>query len=133
VNETSFRKRVALMGASAALAAGLAVAASPAAQAADKWGGIATGPMGHWTIWFNANTRGEAAYFGNWAGCGADCKRVLLFAQCGALAYNGGAFSAAEGATQHEAEGVALANLPGGWIIGSKCNDGGQPGQLGWQ
>jgi hypothetical protein len=76
--------------------------------------------------------RTSAAYFGNWAKCGAACKRVLLFEECGALAYNGGAFSAAEGSTQQDAEGVALGDLPGGWIVASRCNDGSY-GSINWQ
>jgi len=125
--------RVAVMGAAAALTAGLAVGVSPTAQAAEKWGGIATGPEGHWALWFNSNSRGEALYFGNWARCGADCKRVLVFEQCGALAFNGGAWSAAEAGTTEEAEGIALGDLPGSWIVASRCNDGGGKGTLSWQ
>jgi hypothetical protein len=61
-------------------------------------------------------------YFGTWVPCGGDCKRVLLFKQCGALAYNGGAFSPAEGATLDEAQNNATADLPGSWILASHCN-----------
>jgi hypothetical protein len=132
MTETSFAKRLALMGAATAVAAGLAVTVSPTAQAADQWGGIATGQQGQWVIWWGKPDRTSAAYFGNWAKCGAACKRVLLFEECGALAYNGGAFSAAEGSTQQDAEGVALGDLPGGWIAASRCNDG-SSGSLNWQ
>ena len=130
---TSFRKRAAISAAIAALAAGLAVGVAPTAQAAEQWGGIATGPDGKWVIWYNQASRGEAAYFGNWARCGSTCKRVLLFSQCGALAYNGGAFSPAEGATIQEAEGEALLNLPDSRIVGSRCNDGGTSASISWQ
>jgi hypothetical protein len=117
-------RKAALAGAAAALAIGLTGGLAPVAQAADQWGGIATGPDGKWQLWWGRNSRGEALYFGNWARCGADCKRVLVFSQCGALASNGGAFSPAEGATIQEAEGEALADLPGGGIVASRCNDG---------
>jgi len=100
MTQTSFGKRLALMGAATAVAAGLAVTASPTAQAADQWGGIATGQQGQWILWWGKPDRTSAAYFGNWAKCGAACKRVLLFEECGALAYNGGAFTAAEGSTR---------------------------------
>ena len=129
----SFRKRAAIAAGAAALVAGLTVGVAPNAQAAEQWGGIATGPQGKWNIWFNKSSRGEAGYFGNWAPCGSDCKRVLLFTQCGALAYNGGAFSPAEGATIQEAEGEALLNLPDSRIVGSRCNEGGTGGSISWQ
>jgi hypothetical protein len=131
MKETSFGHRLALTGAAAALAAGLAVAASPTAKAAEQWGGIATGPQGQWVLWWGKADRNSAAYFGNWVKCGAPCKRVLLFTQCGALANLGGAFSAAEGATQQEAEDVALGDLPGGTIVASRCNDGSN-GSINW-
>jgi hypothetical protein len=129
---SDFRKRAALSAAAAALAAGLTVGLAPSAQAAEQWGGIATGPGGAWQLYWGKASRGEALYFGNWARCGAQCKRVLVFSQCGALASNGGAFSPAEGATIQEAEGEALTDLPGGWIVASRCNDGGQPGSVDW-
>jgi hypothetical protein len=125
---TDFEKRVAISAAAAALAAGLTVAVAPGAQAAEQWGGIATGPNNAWAFWKNVPTRGEAAYFGNWKYCATfsneTCRRVLLFSQCGALASNGGAFSPAEGATVQEAEDEALRDLPGGTIVYSGCNDG---------
>jgi hypothetical protein len=129
----SFGKCAAVAGVATALAAGLAVGVSPTAQAAEQWGGIATGPDGHWALWSNSATRTAAAYFGNWVMCGTDCKRVLLFAQCGALASNGSAWSAAEGATTQEAESVALGDLPGSTITMSQCNDDGGPVKLSWR
>jgi hypothetical protein len=129
---SNFGKRAALAAAGAGLAVGLSVGVAPTAQSAEQWGGIATGPGGEWQLWWGKNSRTEAAYFGNWARCGAQCKRVLLFSQCGALAFNGGAFSPAEGGTQQDAEEAALNDLPGGWIVASRCNDGSY-GQINWQ
>jgi ABC-type sugar transport system substrate-binding protein len=126
---SDFGKRAAISAAAAALAAGLTVGVAPTAQAAELWGGIATGPNNAWAFWKNVPTRGEAAYFGNWKYCATftneTCKRVLLFTQCAALAGNGAAFSPAEGATLKEAEDEALADLPGGSIVYSGCNDDG--------
>jgi hypothetical protein len=62
-------------------------------------------------------------------GTTALCRRVLLFTDCGALAYNGTAFSAAEGANQADAEGAATSDLPGSSIVASACNDGGPQGK----
>ena len=125
---SDFGKRAAISAAAAALAAGLTVGVAPTAQAAELWGGIATGPNNAWAFWKNLPSRGEAMYFGNWKYCATftneTCRRVLLFAQCAALASNGGAFSPAEGATVKEAEDEALGDLPGGSIIYSGCNDG---------
>jgi len=126
---SDFGQRAATLAAAAALAAGLTVGVAPTAQAAELWGGIATGPNNAWAFWKNVPSRGEAAYFGNWKYCatfdsGSSCKRVLLFSQCAALAGNGGAFSPAEGATVQEAEDEALADLPGSSIVYSGCNDG---------
>ena len=129
---SDFGKRASISAAAAAIAAGLTVGLAPSAQAAEQWGGIATGPGGAWQLYWGKASRGEALYFGNWARCGAQCKRVLVFSQCGALASNGGAFSPAEGATIQEAEGEALTDLPGGWIVASRCNGGGPPGSVDW-
>ncbi|MDT5076673.1 MAG: hypothetical protein QOJ80_1310 [Mycobacterium sp.] len=122
-----FGKRAAVSTMAAALAAGLTVGVAPTAQAAEMWGGIATGPNGAWGYWSGLPTRVEAMYFGNWKYCATftndTCKRVLIFTQCGALASNGGAFSPAEGATAQEAADEALADLPGSSIIYSGCND----------
>ena len=124
---TNFGKRTAISAAATVLAAGLTVSLAPTAQAAETWGGIATGPNNAWAFWKNVPTRGEAAYFGNWKYCATftneTCRRVLLFSQCAALASNGGAFSPAEGATIEEATSEALANLPGSTITYSGCND----------
>jgi Domain of unknown function (DUF4189) len=125
---SDFGKRAAISAAAATLAAGLTVAVAPTAQADELWGGIATGPNNAWSFWKNVPSRGEAAYFGNWKYCATFsnqvCRKVLLFSQCAALASNGGAFSPAEGATVQEAESEALADLPGGTITYSGCNDG---------
>ena len=59
---------------------------------------------------------------------------VLTARHCQGLYHlSRGDFSAAEGATQQEAEDTARAELPDGVIVGSQCNDGGSPGQFGWQ
>ena len=50
---------------------------------------------------------------------------MLLFQNCGALAYDGTAFSPADGDSKADAESAAMADLPGSWIVGSACNDGG--------
>jgi hypothetical protein len=134
---TSLRKRAAICAAGTSIAAALTVAAPPSANAADQWGGIAAGPNGNWVIWFNKSDKNTAAYFGNWAGCstpGANgetvlCKRLILFQNCGALAYNGTAFSPADGDSQADAESAATADLPGSWIVGSACNNGGPAGK----
>ena len=123
----SLRKRAAITTAGAAMVAALTVAVAPTAHSADQWGGIATGPRGNFSIWFDKATYVEAAYFGNWARCGGDCKRAIIFTDCGALAYNGGAFSPAEGSTQAEAESAATTDLPGSWIVASGCNGAGSP------
>jgi hypothetical protein len=127
-----FRKRSTLAAASAALAVGLTVSLAPTAQAVeDGWGGIATGPNGAWQLWWG-KPQGAANYFGQWARCGVDRKKVLVFKECGALAYNGGAFSPPEGSTLQEAEGEALTDLPGGWIVASRCNIAGE-GNINWK
>jgi hypothetical protein len=129
---SDFRKRSTLSAMIAALAVGLAVGSAPVARADDDlWGGIATGPNGAWQFWWGKNQT-SANYFGQWARCGVDCKKVLVFKECGALAFNGGAFSPAEGSTLQEAEGEALADLPGGWIITSRCNIG-LGGNVNWK
>jgi hypothetical protein len=132
---TSFRTRSAISAAGAAVVAALALAVTPTAHAADQWGGIAagSGSNGNWAIWYNQPDKSSAAYFGNWAGCGSGgilCKRVLLFQKCGALAYNGTAFSAADGDSKADAESAATADLPGSWIVGSTCNDGGASNRM---
>jgi hypothetical protein len=124
----SFRTRAATCAAGAAMVAALTVALAPTAHADNQWGGIASGPGGKWSIWWNKPTYTEAAYFGNWARCGGDCKKVLVFTDCGALAYNGTAFSAAEGPSQGDAESAATFDLPGSTIVASACNNGGPPG-----
>jgi hypothetical protein len=134
---SSFRTRAAICAAGAAVVGALTVAVAPTAQAQNQWGGIATGPNGRWVIWWNYSDQNSAVYFGNWAGCAttapdgttALCRRVLLFTDCGALAYNGTAFSAAEGANQADAEGAATSDLPGCSIVASACNDGGPQGK----
>ena len=84
-----------------------------------------------------SSTSGLWSVGGNWAGCstpGANgetvlCKRLILFQMCGALAYNGTAFSPADGDSQADAESAATADLPGSWIVGSACNNGGPAGK----
>jgi hypothetical protein len=132
MSRSNFGSRAVLAAATVAVTVGLSAGLAPTAHAEDRWGGIATGPGGAWQLWWGKSSKGEAGYFGNWATCGPGCKRVLLFAECGALAFNGGAFSPAEGATLHDAEGEALNDLPGGWIVASRCNDS-PPGQVNWK
>jgi hypothetical protein len=133
----SLRNRAAIWVVCTSIVAALTIAVAPSANAADQWGGIAAGPNGNWVIWFNKADKNTAAYFGNWAGCatpGANgetvlCKRLILFQKCGALAYNGSAFSPADGDSQADAESAATSDLPGSWIVGSACNDGGPAGK----
>jgi hypothetical protein len=120
---TSLRTRAAVSA--AAVVAALTLAVAPSAHAQNQWGGIATGPNGNWQIWYDKPTYVEAAYFGNWARCGAGCRRVLVFTDCGAVAYDGTAFSPAEGGTQADAESAATADLPGSRIVASGCNGAG--------
>jgi hypothetical protein len=127
---TSFRTRAAVSA--AAVVAALTLAVAPSAHAQNQWGGIATGPNGNWVIWHNSADYSSAAYFGNWAGCasgGIQCRRVLVFQDCGALVYNGTAFSAADGDSKAAAESAAMADLPGGQVVASVCNDGGPSGR----
>ena len=129
----NFGRRVVVAAIGAWLAAaGVIVGFPPAAQAADQLGGIATGPNGQWSLWWNYQPV-TAAYFGTWQPCGYGCSKKLLFEQCGALAYNGGAFSPAEGSSLDEAQANAMADLPGGWIVASHCNDGGAQDQIAWR
>jgi hypothetical protein len=122
---TSFRTRAAICAAGAAAVAALTLAVTPTAHAADQWGGIATGPGGKWQIWYDKPTYAAAAYFGNWARCGSDCRRAVVFTDCGALAYDGTAFSPGEGGTQADAESAATGDLPGSRIVASGCNGAG--------
>jgi len=122
---SSLGNRAVISAAAAALVTALSVAVAPTVHGADLWGGIATGPNGNYSMWFDKPTYVEAAYFGNWARCGGGCKRAIIFTDCGALAYNGGAFSPAEGGTQADAESAAMTDLPGSWIVASGCNGAG--------
>lgn len=121
--------------AGASLAAAVLVGVAPTAQAADElWGGIGVGPDGHWSLFWNAS-KNAAHDPATWAPCGGDCHRAVLFNQCGALATDGGSFSAAEGASLQEAQDNALFDLtsPDARIIASHCNDGTGPGQIAWR
>jgi hypothetical protein len=132
---TNSGKRVAVVTAGASLAAQVLVGVAPTAHAAnDLWGGIALSRDHHWTLFWNAS-RNAADDSATWASCGADCHRVVLFAQCGALATDGGSFSPAEGATLQEAQDNALFDLtsPDARIIASHCNDGTGQGQIAWR
>jgi hypothetical protein len=131
----NFVKRAAVAIAAALSAAVVLAGVPPTAQAAnDLWGGIALSRDGHWTLFWNAS-RNAADDSATWASCGADCRRVVLFNQCGALATDGGAFSPAEGASLQEAQDGALFDLtsPDARIIASHCNDGTGQGQIAWR
>ena len=124
---SDFGKRAAISAAAAALAAGLTVGVAPTAQAAELWGGIATGPNNAWAFWKRAKQGRSHVLRQLEILCNIRQPSVQegpVFSQCAALAGNGGAFSPAEGATVQEAEDEALGDLPGSSIVYSGCNDG---------
>jgi hypothetical protein len=126
----SFRTPAAISAAAAVVAA-LTLVAAPTAHA-DQVGGICTGLGGKWAIWYN-NALGPgsgANNINNYAPCGANRQIVLSFSNCGALAYDGTNFGAAEGATKDDAVSAAYSKLPGSSIVTSACNDGGPPGSM---
>jgi len=122
---TNFGMRAAICAAGAAAMA-LTAAVAPVAQAEETWGAIATGPNNQWRISFGQPDRSTAVFQARYYIVGG--RLVLTFADCGALVQNDTGFSAASGATQAEAEGAALADLNGSWVVTSACNAGSAPG-----
>lgn len=111
--------------------AAIAVAMASTANAADSYGAIAYDSKGSWGRSQAFPTR-EAAETAAMKSCGsADCKVLITFTACGAVAAKDAAHDAAAttkeyqtgtGADLNAAMKDALAKLPGGYIDTWACN-----------
>jgi hypothetical protein len=104
----------------------LTVSAAPQAQADETWGAIATGPNSQWRISFGQSDKSTAISAAKDQIVGG--RLVLTFTDCAALVRNDSGFSAASGETRADAEGAALADLDGSWLVTWACNDWSGPG-----
>jgi hypothetical protein len=71
----------------------------------------------------------DPLYFGNFTECGGGCRKLIVFTDCAALAYDGTIFKAASDPTKDDALSAAFSQVPGSSIVTSACNDGGPPVQ----
>lgn len=110
------------LGRLAVAAAALAVGLAPAAQAADSYGAIAYSADG--TKWGRSHSYPTSAAAEATAikSCAADCKVVITFTQCGAVAAKGTERQGGSGATLSAAMDDAKKKLSGGYIDTWSCN-----------
>jgi hypothetical protein len=109
-----------------AAAMALTLDVAPPAQADETWGAIATGPNDQWRISFGQPDKSTAVFQAKDQINGG--RLVLTFTDCAALVRNDSGFSAATGETRADAEGAALADLNGSWLVTWACNDWSGPG-----
>jgi hypothetical protein len=116
------RRRLAVAIASAAAATALTVASAPAAEADGLYGAIAYSGNGSWgRAWDGPTT--EAARAAAIRGCGyTDCKVLVAFTACGAVAINGNRQSGGYGANLSLAMKDALSHAGGGYVDTWACN-----------
>jgi len=87
-----------------------------------RYGAIAYAPNGSWgrTHGYTFRARAEQVALEQ---CGVeDCKLVVSFSRCGAVAYDGSTYQGASGFTLDLAENDAMNRLGGGKIINWACN-----------
>ncbi|QLL06198.1 DUF4189 domain-containing protein [Mycobacterium vicinigordonae] len=121
------RRRLTIAAARMAGGIAIAVALTPVAHAADSYGAIAYSPNGMWgrshTIASKEDAEATAL-----KSCGAsDCKVMISFTGCGAVAAKNGAGTAKEyqagiGPDLRTAMKDALGKLPDGYIDTWACN-----------
>ncbi|GAB3031162.1 DUF4189 domain-containing protein [Mycobacterium bourgelatii] len=113
--------RLAFITAVAAVTA-TTVTPAPAAQAADSHGAIAYSGDGSWgrSKGYPTKAAAEATAVKS---CGhSDCKVVVSFTACGAVAKNDRETKGAEGPDLSSAMKAALSKVPGGYIDVWECN-----------
>jgi hypothetical protein len=86
-----------------------------------RYGAMAYAPSGAW-----GRSHGQISpALANQAAveaCGdPDCKAIIAFIFCGAVAYDGSTYLGGSGGTRSEAEADALNRLPGGKIVNWMC------------
>ncbi|KAA0093662.1 DUF4189 domain-containing protein [Mycolicibacterium sp. P1-18] len=114
---------------SALVVAGVAVASTvntgvvaPPAEAALSYGAIAYAPNGAVGAASNFSSRREAEQTAmDWCGW-SDCKVLVTFTGCGAVAENDVKFQGGNGPILVLAEGDALSRIGSGWIDSWVCN-----------
>lgn len=106
----------------AAAVAALAVALAPAAEAADSFGAIAYSPDGTWGRSHGYPTR-AAAEATAVKSCGAECKVLITFTECGAVAAKDREYKGGTGRDLNAAMKDAQSKLPGGYIDTWACNN----------
>ncbi|BDB43912.1 MULTISPECIES: DUF4189 domain-containing protein [Mycobacterium] len=123
---SSSRRRLTVTVARLVGGAAIAVALAPAVQAADSYGAIAYAPNGMWgrSHGTPAKEDAEAAAVKS---CGStECKVMISFTGCGAVATKGGGgdteYQAGTGPDLRTAMKEALGKLPGGYIDTWSCN-----------
>ncbi|OBJ67680.1 DUF4189 domain-containing protein [Mycobacterium sp. 1274756.6] len=121
--KAALRRRVAAVMASFATVVGLTVAVAPAADAATYWGAIAYSPStGSGGRAWDHPTK-ESANSMALSYCGyTDCKVLVSFTDCGAVAENATSLQGGYGRTLLEAMNDAMGRLPGSWILTWACN-----------
>ncbi|CAM3352113.1 hypothetical protein BST27_28460 [Mycobacterium intermedium] len=111
-----------VFAAAVAAVAAITVTLAPAAQAADSHGAIAYSSDGSWgrSKGYPTKAAAEATAVKS---CGhSDCKVVVSFTACGAVAKNDRETQGAEGPDLSSAMKSALAKVPGGYIDVWECN-----------
>ncbi|WP_262491102.1 DUF4189 domain-containing protein [Mycobacterium simiae] len=86
-----------------------------------RYGAIAYSPSGAWgrALGYKSQTLADQVALGR---CGEqDCKVIVGFRLCGAVAYDGSTYVGGSGATRSAAEASALNSLPGGKIVNFGC------------
>lgn len=122
---TAFQRRAAVMVADVAVAAASILAFAPVASADDYWGAIAFSPSGNL---FGRAKHAPSKAAAESAALGAcakkDCKTLVIFKQCGAVAENDqGDLAGGYGSTLAAAQADALKTLgTSGSIATWYCN-----------
>lgn len=121
--KAALHRRAAAVLASFAAVVGLTAVVAPAAHAATYYGAIAysgtTGSGGRaWDHPTRASANNAALSY-----CGyTDCKVLVSFTDCGAVAENGRSLQGGYGPNLAAAMNDAMSRLPGSWILSWACN-----------
>lgn len=123
---TAFQRRAAVVVANVAMVAAMILALAPAASADDDyWGAIAFSPSDNlFGRAKHAPSKAAAEAAAQGACANKDCKTLVIFKQCGAIAENSnGDMAGGYGATLSAAQTDALKNLgTSGSIATWYCN-----------
>ncbi|OBF83603.1 hypothetical protein A5791_03170 [Mycobacterium sp. 852002-51163_SCH5372311] len=121
----AFRRHAAVVVSSLAVVTAMSATLAPTARADDQHGAIAVSPAHRvYGRALHASTK-SAADAGAMSACGySDCKVLVDFTNCGAVAENATMYMGGYGNTLTEAELAAVRNLGGGsgTIVAWGCN-----------